>query len=137
MLHTSRHDQELALPDPFAPVAKLHAEAALDHKEHFIFILMMVKHELTEDLVQLDVLPVQFSYDVRLPVLRNLPKLLGHVDLVHVGAPRVSASHIQIRGKRLGRNAVLSNLCAWDLTIGTPNESRQLALAAECCMLRV
>src|SRR5580704_15597152 len=87
MLHTSRHDQELALLDPFVPVAKLHAEAALDHKEHFIFILMMVKHELTEDFVQLDVLSVQFSYDIGLPVLRNPPKLLGHVDPVHVALP--------------------------------------------------
>src|SRR3981189_388858 len=90
MLHTSRHDKELALLDPFVPVAKLHAEAALDHKEHFIFLLMMVKHELTEEFVELDVLPVQFSDDIRLPVLRNLPKLLGHVDFVHVGLPALA-----------------------------------------------
>src|ERR1700686_477474 len=87
MLPPSRPHQERALLDPFVPVAKLHAEAAPDHKEHFIFLLMMVKHELTKDFVELDVLPVQFSYDIRLPVLRNLPKLLGQVDLVHAVLP--------------------------------------------------
>src|ERR1700730_19177850 len=101
MLHPSRHDQELALLDPFVPVAKLHAEAALDHQEHFIFIRMMVKHELTEDFVQLDMLPIQFSYDIRLPVFRNLPKLLGDVDLVHFALPALVRRMSRFVGNQL------------------------------------
>jgi hypothetical protein len=101
MLHPSRHDKELALLDPFVPVAKLHAEAALDHEEHLVFIRMMVKHELTEDFVQLDMLPIQFSYDIRLPVFRNLPKLLGDVDLVHVALPALVRHMSRFVGNKL------------------------------------
>src|ERR1700730_4980657 len=120
MLHTSRHDKELALLDPFVPVAKLHAEAALDHQEHFIFIRMMMKHELPEDFVQLDMLPVQFSYDIRLPVFRNLPKLLGDVDLVHVALPAFVCSHVQIRRPQIGRKDFSASSAPRDVTKRKP-----------------
>src|ERR1700730_6381961 len=136
MLHTSRHDKELSLRDPFVPVAKLHAEAALHHKEHFIFMRVMVKHELTEDFVQLDVLPVQFSHDIRLPVLRNLPKLLGHVDLVHVALPASVRRMSRFVGNELVAKKFSApftdffrDLCAWDVTKRKPPAC---ALTAEC-----
>src|ERR1700688_5256079 len=54
VLHAARHHNKLALFDPLVAVAKFHAEASLDHQEHLVFVVMMMKDELALQLVELD-----------------------------------------------------------------------------------
>jgi hypothetical protein len=83
MFDTARDDDELAFFDPFVTLAKLHAEAAFDYKEEFVFVLVMVKDEFAFEFVELDVLAVEFGGDVGLPVFGDLGEFFGEVDLVH------------------------------------------------------
>jgi hypothetical protein len=83
MLDPARHHDELAFVDPFVTIAEIHAKAALDHEEHFVFVLVMVKDELALDLIELDMLPVKLGRNVGLPVLSNLREFFGDADLGH------------------------------------------------------
>jgi hypothetical protein len=89
VLHPARHHNELALFDPLMPVEKFHAEPSLHHKEHLVFVLMMMKHELAFQFVELHMLPVQLGGDVGLPVFLNPSEFVGDVDLVHGASPLV------------------------------------------------
>src|SRR5437660_9277289 len=71
MLHSTRNHDEFALLDPFMAVAKLHPKAAFDHQEHLIFIFVMMKDEFAFGFDQFDVLSVELSGDMGLPVLVN------------------------------------------------------------------
>jgi hypothetical protein len=87
VLGPSGHDDEFAFLDPLMAVAKFHPEAALDHKKHLVFVLVVVEDEFTLQFVELKVLTIEFSGDVRLPVLGDLGEFLGDVDLVHGDGP--------------------------------------------------
>jgi len=116
--------QGIASLDPFVPVAKLHAEAPLDHKEQFHLHSHAGETRTHRGLCQLDVLPVS-SATIRLPVLRNLPKLSAIVDCPCSLPALVLA--FQIRRNEFGRKEVLcpsadfSRPPRWDLT----KQSRQ------------
>src|SRR5438105_5034350 len=45
MLDAARDDQEFPLFQPDVAIAQLHAEAALHHQEHLVFVLMVVPDE--------------------------------------------------------------------------------------------
>ena len=45
VLDAAGDDDELAGLDPFVVVAELHAEAAFDDEEHFVFVVVMVEDE--------------------------------------------------------------------------------------------
>ena len=47
----------------------------------------MMKYKLALELVELDMLAVQFRSDVGLPLFRNLCELIGNVDFVHTPVP--------------------------------------------------
>jgi hypothetical protein len=83
MLDAARHYDKLAFLDPFMTVTKLHPEAAFDHQEHFILVFMVVEDEFTLDLVELDILAVEFGGDVGLPVFGDFGELVGEVDFGH------------------------------------------------------
>ena len=57
--------QEFTLLQPNVAVSVLHPESPFDHHEGFVFVVMLVPHELALELYQLDVLPV------------NSPTILG------------------------------------------------------------
>ena len=46
----------------------MHAKAALNHEKQFVFVFVVMEDKLALDFVELDVLTVQFSGDVGLPV---------------------------------------------------------------------
>jgi hypothetical protein len=64
-------------------VAKFHTEAALHHKKHLVLVLVMMPDKLAFEFIELDQLTIEFTSDVRLPVLRNLSKLLSNIYFVH------------------------------------------------------
>ena len=64
-------------------VAELHPKAAFDHQEQFVFVFVVMKHEFPLQLIELQMLAVELSRDVGLPVLGDLGEFLGEVDLVH------------------------------------------------------
>src|SRR5262249_4966119 len=65
----TRHDQEFALFEPDVPILELHAEAALDDQEEFVLVVVVVPDERPLELDQLHLLAVQFTHDLRLPLL--------------------------------------------------------------------
>src|SRR5215469_3110267 len=84
MLDASRHDNELALLHPFGRlVAELHTKTALDYEKEFVLMIMMMKHELAFDLIQLDLLPIQVGGNVGLPVFGDFGELFRDVDFRH------------------------------------------------------
>jgi antitoxin VapB len=85
MLHSARNDDKFAFFNPFVALAELHAEAAFHDQEHFVFVLVMMKHELALQFVELHVLAIQFGGDVGLPVFGNLGEFIGDIDFVHDG----------------------------------------------------
>jgi len=95
VLGSARHDDEFPFFDPFVAIAEFHAESAFDHQEHFVLVLMMMEDELALQLVELDVLTVEFGRDVRLPVFGNLGELIGDVNLLHNTHPYVVARQLQ------------------------------------------
>jgi hypothetical protein len=83
VLDSMWHHDILALFDPLVPVAEFHAEASLDDEEHFVFVVVMVKYELSFKLVELHVLAVEFCTDIGLPVFGDFRELLSDVDFGH------------------------------------------------------
>jgi hypothetical protein len=77
------NDDKLALFDPFMVVAKFHPEAAFDHQEHFVFVLVVVEDELAFELVKLHGLAIEFGGYVGLPVFGDLGEFLGEIDFGH------------------------------------------------------
>jgi hypothetical protein len=102
----TRYDDEFTLLDPDLPVAKFHAEAALNHEKQFVFILVMMKDKFAFQLVQFHVLTVEFGSDVGFPVFVNLVKLLSEVDFVHDGffdyRRPLPVAKLRVIGHRLG-----------------------------------
>ena len=92
MLNAARDYDEFAFLDPFVAITKFHPETAFDHKKQFVFMLMMVEDEFAHEFVELDVLAVELSGDVGLPVFGNFGELVGDVDLVHLNHPRSEIS---------------------------------------------
>src|SRR5437763_6281313 len=84
MFDATRDHQEFALFQPDVSVAKLHAKAPFDHQEQLVFVFMMMPDELSFQLVELYQLAIQFAGNIRLPILRNLCKLLIEIDLFHI-----------------------------------------------------
>jgi hypothetical protein len=83
MLDSARNYDELTLFQPNMAVAEFHTEAALHHKKHLVLVLVMMPNKLAFEFIELDQLPVEFTSDVRLPVLRNLSELLRNVYFFH------------------------------------------------------
>lgn|SRR5437868_1709121 len=83
VLDAARHYEELAFFQPDVLVAKLHAEASFDYQEEFVFVLVVVPDELALQLVELNVLAIEFSGDAGLPEFVDFVELLGEVNFVH------------------------------------------------------
>src|SRR5882757_7469750 len=66
VFNSTPHHHVLPFFDPFVTIAKLHAKTALHHKKHFVFVFVMVKHELALELVELNVLSIELGTDVGL-----------------------------------------------------------------------
>ena len=87
MLDAAGNDDEFAFFDPLVVVAEFHAEAAFDDEEQFVLMLVLVEDEFSFELVELDVLAVEFGGNVGLPVFGDFGELFGEIDFGH-GIPR-------------------------------------------------
>ena len=64
-------------------VAEIHAEAAFDDEEHFVFVLVVMKDEYAFELVEFHILAVEFCSDVGLPVFGDFGEFFGDVYFWH------------------------------------------------------
>ena len=92
VLDAARHYDEFAFFNPLVVIAELHAEPALDDQKQFVLMLVMMEDELAFELVELQVLAVEFGGDVRLPIFVDLREFLNDVDFVH--DDRVDGEHV-------------------------------------------
>src|SRR5260370_42462656 len=83
MFYAARQDDKLAGLDPFMMVAEVHSETSFDYEAHFIFLFVMMEHELRFEFIELHILAVEFGGDVGLPVFGNRREFLGDVHLGH------------------------------------------------------
>jgi hypothetical protein len=83
VFNSARHYDKLAFLDPFLAVAEIHAEAAFDYQEHFIFVLVMMEYERAVEFDELHLLAVEFGGDAGVVVVVNLGELFGDVDFGH------------------------------------------------------
>ncbi len=58
MLHTASHNEELAFFHPYVPIPEFDAQAAMDHQEQFVVMVVMMPDERPHHLHQLDVMPL-------------------------------------------------------------------------------
>ena len=56
-------------------VAELHPEAAFHDQEQFVFIVMMMEHEFTFQLIELHMLSVELGSNVGLPVSQRFSRI--------------------------------------------------------------
>ena len=85
MLDSVRDHDELALFELNGLLAEFDAKPSLDHKEHFVFVLVVMPDEFTFQLVKFHQLAIEFARDVGLPVFVDLGELGGEIDFVHDG----------------------------------------------------
>src|SRR5688500_3601416 len=69
VLHPARHDQKIAGRELDVTVTELHAKAPTMHEEHLVLVIVVMPHELADELDELNVLAVQLADDLRRPVL--------------------------------------------------------------------
>jgi hypothetical protein len=84
VLDSAGNNEEFALFEPDPAVTELHVEPALDNQEELVFLLMVVPLEGTAELDQLDVLAIEYAYDLGLPMIAEKGELLFQVDLFHM-----------------------------------------------------
>ena len=83
MRDAARNDEKVTFVELDGAVAEFHAEAAADDEEEFVFIRVIVPHELALEFDELHVLPVQFADDARIPVVGDERELFVDVDANH------------------------------------------------------
>src|ERR1051326_26577 len=88
MLNAPGNDDEFAFFNPLMVVAEFHAEASFDDEKQFVFVLVMVEDEFSFELVELDLLAVEFGGNVGLPVFGDLGEFVGEIDFGHSFPPR-------------------------------------------------
>ena len=97
------HDDELARAKVNHMVAKLDAEAALPDEEHLILMLVPMPRELTSNLDELDLLPIQLGYDLRTPVFVEESELVRQTDLFHRANPQLGADLVRVSPSQIAR----------------------------------
>ena len=83
VLYAARNDDEFAFFNPIVVVAKFHAEAAFHDEEQFVFLLVVMEDKFSFELVEFDLLAVEFGGNVGLPVFGDFGEFLGDVDFGH------------------------------------------------------
>lgn len=83
VLDATWHDQELSLLQPNLTIAEVHAEAAVDDEEQLVLMLVVMPDELALEFDQFDLLPVERTDNLRIPVIGKQSQLFPQVDLFH------------------------------------------------------
>src|SRR5206468_4488629 len=69
MLHPARYDDKLTRPQLDDAIAQLQTKVATMHEKELIFVLVVMPHERTLELCELDLLAVQLTNDLGTPVV--------------------------------------------------------------------
>jgi hypothetical protein len=77
MLDAVRNDYKLPCIHDGFMVAEFHAQGALDDKKQFIFIFVMMTHELAFELDRFDLAIIHFADDARVAVVGEQAELLA------------------------------------------------------------
>ena len=93
MFDPTRDDDELAGIE-FDPrlVFDLDGEVSGDDEEEFVFVIVMVPHEVAEHFDELDVLSVEFADDLGGEVVGEAGEGVGNIELPQFGLPCHAAS---------------------------------------------
>ena len=83
MLDAARDDEKIAGMELDLAVAKLHAKMAAMDEEHLVLVIVVMPHELADELDELDVLAVQLADDSGRPVIGERGELRCEGDFVH------------------------------------------------------
>jgi hypothetical protein len=77
MLDTFWNNQEFIFAQRYHLIPKFHVEFALDHKKHFVFMVVFVPYELAPELDELDMLAVELARNPRIPMVAELGQFFG------------------------------------------------------------
>src|SRR4029077_9311348 len=83
----TRHDHELAFVHPHVAVAELDQQPAFHDEKQLVLYVMVMPHELALDLDELHVGVIELTYDLRAPVVVELPELRREIHAVHETFP--------------------------------------------------
>jgi hypothetical protein len=83
MLYALRNDEKLPWVDQNFPVPELYAQASIDNKEQFIFLFVLMPHELPLELHQLYKLPIELSDDLWIPIIQEALEFLFEIHNFH------------------------------------------------------
>ena len=83
MFNATGDDQQLPFFQPNLPGTKIHPETSLHDQEQLVLIFMVMPHELTLELDQLDLLTIQFANDPGIPVVVELGEFLLDIYFFH------------------------------------------------------
>ena len=89
VLHPPRNDDHLPFSKVDRSIPELHGEAAVQHEEELILGVVMVPDELSLELHELYMLPVELGDDLRVPVRREAREALGELDIKGKGTVSV------------------------------------------------
>jgi hypothetical protein len=88
----TRHDQEFAYFQPDVAIPELHAKPTLHHEKKLVLMVVVVPHKWPLKLDEFYPLAVQFTYDLRLPVVGEMGEFFGKVDFLYLRPPHVLAT---------------------------------------------
>jgi len=71
VLDTTRGDDELTGADPDAAVPKPHEKSSLVNEEQFVFVIVVMPHELALELGELDLHVIDLAGNLRAPMIRE------------------------------------------------------------------
>ena len=88
VLDASRDDQEISFVEPDVAVPQFHAEAALDHQEKLVLVVVVVPGEGALEFHELHLLAVQLGDDAGVPMIGEGGELLPEIHFFHVLSPQ-------------------------------------------------
>ena len=90
MLDPVRYNQKFPWSQFYRLIAKLNPKASTDYQKEFVFYVVMVPDEGSLEFNQFDLLPIEFTDDLRSPMFVELGKLLSEIDFLHFQNPFLS-----------------------------------------------
>ena len=93
VFHAAGNDDHLACGERLHPVAIMHVKRPLEHEKELVLIVVAVPHELALDFGDFDVLAVEGSHDVGVPMVGDQVKF-GFSSGVHISMVAVAPCFI-------------------------------------------
>src|SRR6516164_8279354 len=109
MLDAVRHDDKLALADDGFMSAELHSKRAFDDQEQFVFMVVMMPHELAFQLDRFYHEIVDLAEDARIEVILKFREFIREIHSMH-GPPYnpLMAASVARKTRRVASGFVVS-----------------------------